>query len=586
MNKIKPVLSLVLILVGLYICWMWFFCRFYVEPNEMAVIISKVGDELPAGQILAQDGQKGVQARVLGEGRHFLNPINYEYTIMPVTFVEPGKVGVVTSKVGGDLPPGEFLADENQKGIWRRVLSPGTYRINPIGYNVEIVDAISIPIGYVGVVTSLSGEQTEAGAFAGTRQKGVRRDILQPGLYFVNPKEYKVDVVEIGVNQVSLLGKEGGEVITKSALTAGNQAMVRLQSNALEQQKQSRLDYLAESAESVMRIPPSGDSYSRKPAAKSAPAKERKKDIAGAKGKALQSMDKADQGGESQATLGLSQYVEFPSRDGFEISLDMTVEFELLPDHIASIFSSYGDLPAVVDKIIMPQITSISRNKGSEYRAKDFIVGEGREIFQTELTRSLATTLNTKNIIIHNALIRHVGVPMQILDPIQQASIAIEQDLTNKEKQNTAKKQAELNTEQTLIEQRKQQVAQETNKLKAEIGADQQKQVAETQAETMKRVAEIARETAAIRAERVRKLAYAEATSIKMVEGEKANGLLLKATSFGDPQAFALWEFARNLNPAITYTVLHTGPGTLWTDLQKARLSDVVGAGAIIEKAK
>jgi regulator of protease activity HflC (stomatin/prohibitin superfamily) len=277
-------------------------------------------------------------------------------------------------------------------------------------------------------------------------------------------------------------------------------------------------------------------------------------------------------------TLGLAQYVEFPSRDGFEISLDMTVEFELLPELIASIFNSYGDLPAVVDKVIMPQITSISRNKGSEYRAKDFIVGEGREIFQTELTRALAATLKTKNIIVHNALIRHVGVPMQILDPIQQASIAIEQDLTNQEKQNTARKQAELNTELTLIEQRREQVAQETSKLKAEITADKQKQVAEIHAETMKRVADIARQTAAIQADRVRTLADAEAAAITMVEGEKASGLLLKARAFGNPEAFALWEFAMNLNPDIRYQIIPTGPGTLWTDLEKTRLGDLGGA--------
>ncbi len=79
--------------------------------------------------------------------------------------------------------------------------------------------------------------------------------------------------------------------------------------------------------------------------------------------------------------------------------------------------------------------------------------------------------------IIHNALIRHVNVPDQILSPIQEASIAIEQDLTNKEKQNTARKQAELNTELGLIEQRREQVAQETEKLRAEIKADQERQV-------------------------------------------------------------------------------------------------------------
>ena len=35
---------------------------------------------------------------------------------------------------------------------------------------------------------------------------------------------------------------------------------------------------------------------------------------------------------DQAATFVLNQFVEFPSRDGFEISLDMTVEFELLPE--------------------------------------------------------------------------------------------------------------------------------------------------------------------------------------------------------------------------------------------------------------
>jgi len=84
-------------------------------------------------------------------------------------------------------------------------------------------------------------------------------------------------------------------------------------------------------------------------------------------------------------------------------------------------------------------------------------------------------------------------VPEQILEPIQQASIVIQQNLTNIEKQNTAKKQAALNTELSLIEQRREQVAQETTKLKAEIKADEEKQVAQIKAEAVKKVAEIAK---------------------------------------------------------------------------------------------
>ena len=187
--------TLVLIIVGIWLLWQWGFCRFYIDPNEMAVITAKDGDPLPPGQILARKGQKGVQEEVLGEGRHFLNPIMYERTILPVTIILPGKVGVITSKVGKELPEGECLAEVGQKGIWRNVLGPGKYRLNPFGYTIDILDAISIPVGYVGVVTSLSGDQAPEGQFATPKQKGILADVLQPGLYYVNPREFKVDVL-------------------------------------------------------------------------------------------------------------------------------------------------------------------------------------------------------------------------------------------------------------------------------------------------------------------------------------------------------------------------------------------------------
>ncbi|MFH0909628.1 MAG: SPFH domain-containing protein [bacterium] len=569
----RSFISSILFVVGfvllVWLSWQWLFCRFYVGPDQMAVITAKTGDELPPDQILGKTGQKGIQEVVLGEGRHFLNPVIYDRDILPLVTIPPGKVGIVTAKVGNNLPKGEFIATPGEKGIWRGVLGPGKYRMNPHGYLIEIVDAISIPIGYVGVVTGLSGDQAPEGQFAEPHQKGVRRIILQPGLYYVNPKELKVDILEIGVNQVSLLGKTGGEVITKRQIASQNVAMDELQKSVLQEQKDKRRDYLMERAaaagERAMAPsyePSSGDYQGSNVPKPAAPP--------------IGTMQ------NSQATLSLFEFVEFPSRDGFNISLDMTVEFELLPDNIAWIYRSYGDLPAVVDKIIMPQILSVSRLKGSAYRAKDFIVGEGREKFQTEMKEELARILAEKKIVIHNALIRHVNVPMQILDPIQQASIAVEQDLTNKEKQNTAKKQAQLNTEISLIDQNREKVAQETEKLRAEINADKEKQVAQIAAEAQKQVAEIGKQTADVLAQKTRVLGETQAQVTKMVEGEKANGFELKARAFGDPTAYALWEFAGNLNKDVKVNILHAGPGTFWTDMERANLGQL-GTGAVLQ---
>jgi len=557
MTSLKSIIAaaITFVLFSVFV-WEWGFCRFYVYPDEMAVITAKTGAALKPGQILAREGQMGIQEQVLGEGRHFRNPYEYNIQIMPVINIPPGKTGVVTAKVGSDLPQGEFLANEGQKGIARRVLGPGKYRLNPVGYDVKIEDAVVIPIGYVGLITSLSGRQAQEGAFAKPGEKGVREDILQPGLYYVNPKEFQINVLEIGLNQVSLLGREGSAVITKGQIAVQNVAMDALQDNMLKQQQAKRRDYY-EQADMEM-----AQRATALPAAKKPAVPQR----------------------SSDSVHVLNEYVTFPSRDGFLISLDMTVEFELLPENIAWLYRSYGDLPAVVDKIIMPQILSISRNKGSEYRAKDFIVGEGREKFQTDMTEALSKTMAEKKIITHNALIRHVDVPLQILDPIQKASIATEQDLTNIERQNTARKQADLNTGISLIDQRRAQVAQETQKLKGEIKADQEKQVAEIQAGTIKQIALIDKNSAEVKADKTRTLGKAAADSMKLVENERARGAQMKTQAFGDPIAFSMWEFAGSLRPDLRINILHAGEGTLWTDLQKATLGELGGATLIKQK--
>lgn len=561
---VKAILGLIAAVAIAYGLYLWFFCRFYVGPDEMAVLVAKLGAPLPPGQLLAKKGQRGILEDVLGEGRYFYDPILYDRKIMPALFIPPGKVGIVTAKVGENLPQGEFLAGPGQKGVWRRVLGPGKYRLNPFGYTVEVVDAVSIPIGYVGVVTSLSGTPAPAGEFAGPGQKGIRRDVLQPGLYYVNPKQYKVDVLEVGVNQVSLLGRQGGEVLTKRFSVDDKQlaAADQLAQTLLAEQQEKRRGYLAESSLLGLR-------------SRAAPPAERRAIGPAAPGQTRSMVPAED------AVFVLNQFVSFPSRDGFEVSLDMTVEFELLPEKIAGIFRTYGDLPAVVEKAIMPQILSVSRLKGSAYKVTDFIAGDGREKFQVDLTDALSKVLGEREIVVHNALIRHVNVPEDILKPIREASIAKEQDETNKEKQNTARKQAELNTETALIAQKGEEVRQETQKLVAEIRAAQEMEVGRIVAESQRSVAEIESQTAELTAKRLMMIGQAQAEAVRRVEGEQARGYQLRVAAFGDPMAFSWWTFASQLSPTLRVHVIHAGEGTLWTDLRGATLGDL-GAGRLL----
>ena len=594
MNNFGKFASMLIAAAALFVlgsfAFVWVFCRVYVGPGEMAIVTSKTGDELPPGAILAEPGQKGVQRIPLGEGRHFLNPVTHDWRIVAAITIPAGSVGVVTSKNGRELAPGEILApDRDSKGVWKDVLGPGRYRLNPEGYDVKVMSAINIPIGYVGVVTSQTGKPAAAGSFAGPGEKGVMEKVLQPGLYYVNPRAYQVDVVEIGMNQVSIVGKSGTVVLTKAQSQSAN-GLDELQRMTLQKQVQKRAEYVTQNADLGIVDEDSArnfsnlslNSLSRAPVARKvasswsdgktrgAPAAAAYEASAPAPARANASQSQL---ANDSVAFGMNQFVQFPSSDGFAIMLDMTVEFELMPEKISKIFMLYGDLPAVVSKIIMPQILSISRMKGSDYKAREFIDGEGRQKFQEEMTAELVRVLGEKHILVRNAIVRHVEVPEEILAPIQSAAVAKEQDLTNKTQQDTEKRRAELNTEVAKVDQLKREVEQETAKLVATVAAEMRKDVAEITAETKLKAAEIDLECAKIQAKITETRGSAEVKAKFLVENEEALGIKRRASAFKDPSLWADLVFADALNPAVNIRVIHSGEGTLWTDLKGASLA-------------
>ena len=561
--------------------FLWNYCRVYVPEGHMAIVTSKTGKALPPGAILAEEGEKGVQRVPLAEGRHFLNPINNEWRIVKAQSVKVGQVAVVTSKTGKELPPGEILAaDEVSKGVWKNVLGPGTYRLNPEGYDVQALDAISIPIGYVGVVTSQAGKPAKKGSFAGPGEKGVMEKVLQPGLYYVNARAYQIDVVEVGMNQVSIVGKSGTVVLTKGQLVNVNGALKELQENTLARQVERRDDYVRSNRDSGILSQREASSLNlaqkKSPPAASAPGKRPGQDAEMAreiKKRKQAPLPQPKAPPADNVAFGMNQFVQFPSSDGFSILLDMTVEFELLPENISRIFMLYGDLPAVVSKIILPQILSVSRMKGSDYKARDFIDGGGREKFQQEMTAELVRILGEKHILVRNAIVRHVEVPSEILEPIQQASIAKEQDLTNKTQRETAKKQAELNTEMAMVQQLKKETEQETLKITATTAAEMKKDVAVIEAQAKLDVAKLDLERATVEAKIIRTRGEAEVKAKFAVENEKALGERRRAKVFKDSSTLADLVFAENMATNLEIRVIHAGEGTLWTDLKGAAMT-------------
>ncbi len=158
---------------------------------------------------------KGVQSGgpnngVLTEGRYFYNPYYWSWEISP-QFVVPGdKIGIRIALSGDDLPAGQILAKPGQKGILSEVLKPGRYPYNPYAEAIELHDPVTIAAGFRGVVTLLAGPLSkDPNVFlVKDGERGVQAKTLDPGTYYLNPYETRVSMVDCRSHRFNL-GQDG-----------------------------------------------------------------------------------------------------------------------------------------------------------------------------------------------------------------------------------------------------------------------------------------------------------------------------------------------------------------------------------------
>lgn len=179
--------------------------RIDVPTGKLAVLIHKSGKDLKNGdEIAPTEEHKGIQRVPLTEGRYFRNPIDWDWEIVEQTIIADGEVGVRISLAGDDLPYGDYLAKVDDKGepltkgIMPGVMRPGRYPINPYLFKVEKKAPVTIPAGFKGVVTLLAGpiakDPNQPLVPVGFR--GVQEETLDPGTYYVNPYEKRINLVD------------------------------------------------------------------------------------------------------------------------------------------------------------------------------------------------------------------------------------------------------------------------------------------------------------------------------------------------------------------------------------------------------
>jgi hypothetical protein len=190
-----------LVVVGYGLVWKWGMCRRWVPYGQSLLLTRKTGEPSERDRY-AKKGQQGVVEQMRGPGRHLdINPWVYSTELVQDIYVPPGKMLVLKSNVGEELPDGRFLATPGEKGTLKKVRTPGVWRVNSYGVEVvkppggnELWEAEIIPPGYVGVQTLQEGPQ-----------KGIQPNVLQPGYYNPNPKLIDIKQKEIGFVVLTLM---------------------------------------------------------------------------------------------------------------------------------------------------------------------------------------------------------------------------------------------------------------------------------------------------------------------------------------------------------------------------------------------
>ena len=394
-SKGQPILSALpfipMVVVGavlMLFVFVWFGCRIEPGAGQIAVLIRKTGENLPAGQVIAlTEKQKGIQLDVLSEGRYFRNPYTWSWKIQRILDVPAGKLGVMTRLYGDELPPGEIIAEDDQRGIVQEILRPGKYRINPYAFNVALFDAINIRPGHAGVMTALTGKDVLNNEVPDVDRntfmveeglKGVLARVLDPGTYYLNPYIY-------------------------------NTVEVNLQSQRFEM---------------------SG------------------KDV-----------------------------INFLTMDGFTVTVEGTIEFGIERNEAAFLAHRVGDMDDIIKKLILPRARGFSRIEGSKHPAVNFIVGETRQKFQSDLESHLRAKSKGWGVDIKSVLVRKIIVPDEIASINRDRELAV-QDVAKYEQQIVqAKSKAELTKQEMLAIQNREKVEADTKRIRAVIDAEQDQSV-------------------------------------------------------------------------------------------------------------
>ena len=506
-----------------------------IVPEDSVGIVNRkyvlVGQHrtLPAGAIIALNGEAGLQADALAPGIHFgLWPWQYVVTLQKFITISQDTIGIVEARDGHPLTDGHvlarrvecnsfqdaraFLLGGGERGPQMTVIPPGTYRINTALFTVQAVKVLDIPDNMLGVVTTKEGRPLAAGEIAsqpvdghnsfqdaqafvdGGGGKGLQEQVILAGRYFINPRFATVEIKEttivpianVGV-VIAYIGREGKDV-TGEAFKHGN--LVNKGEKGVWVDPMDPGKYPINPYTHRVEIVPTANVV-----------------LNWATGKTeAHNLDK------NLSTITVR------SSDGFTFNLDVSQIIHIPRSEAPKVIARFGSMVNLVTQVLEPTIGNYFRNAAQGSDVIDFL--RTRRERQDDARKQISSALTDYNVVAVDTLIGDITPPEALMTTLTDRKLAEQEKVTYDTQRLAEETRKELQQATAMADTQASVVAAERQVQIQQFQASAAVKTAEGQAASRKLVADgeayATRATGNADAERTKAVGTAEADVIKL----------------------------------------------------------------------
>lgn len=540
MNVLYYALAAVAALVALVVLGklvFWAIGLVVVGDNEVGIVTKKFGKNLQPGEIIAINGEAGVQADTLAPDWHFfMFPWLYSVDkVAPITVPE-SEIALVIAKAGKELSDDRTLGDPIEcanfqdarafltgggfKGRQVMILKTGTYRINTAVFDVITsknadkygVDAdclrfLTIEDGTIGKVTTHDGKQLEPTIVAAPKVdghrsfqdphafisaggfRGIQEEVIMSGTWVVNPWFVTVDVIDMTLIPVAHVGVVNSFVGQLGKDLSGDDYKYG--------------DIVENGCKGVWIKPWNPGKYAINTSTMEI-------QLVPTSNFVLNWSSKREEHGLDH---GLSA-ISIRSKDGFDFLLEVQQIIHVPYDVAPRLIARFGSMANLVQNVLEPLIGNYFRNAGQSATVLEFI--DQRAERQKSAREHVSAVLREYNVEGVDTLIGRIEPPDVLMKTLQERMVAQETQKTLRQRMETEQTRAATERESANADNQR-------NLLLSEQEVTISQRRAESEAAAAKGAANAKRELAAGDADALRTTADAksyELSTIATAEGQ------------------------------------------------------------------